>query len=342
MKNKLGVGIIGVGNVSTQYLALGSLFNGYDILAVADQNIEAATERAKEFDVDVNTVEALLARDDIDIIVNLTTPAAHFNVTSQILDAGKHVYSEKPFVLSIEEGEAIVAKANEKGLRVASAPDTFLGASHQLARHIIDEGLVGNILSGTAIVQGPGMESWHPNPDFFYLPGAGPVLDIGPYYISNLVQLIGPVKEVVAMTSSARDSRVIGDGPREGEVIPVKTPTTIHAILRFHSGAQIGGDVKLTKERDEGGLPEWDHPFTIPNYGDDNDEANYRGAGLSDLSFAIQEDRPHRCSAEFAHHVVDVMTSILKAGDSGVVETISTTCDRPASMNCDEARSLMV
>ncbi|MGX9182506.1 Gfo/Idh/MocA family protein, partial [Mesorhizobium sp. BHbdii] len=138
------------------------------------------------------TVEDLLQADDIDIIVNLTIPAVHYEVSKRVLDAGKHVYSEKPFVLSLEEGQDLKARAAKNGLRIGSAPDTFLGGAHQLVRDLIDEGKLGKITSGTCHVMGHGMEHWHPNPDFFFQPGAGPVLDIGPYYITNLIQLIGP------------------------------------------------------------------------------------------------------------------------------------------------------
>lgn len=374
MADTLGVGIIGCGNISSAYMSLGPLFKGIEVRACADINLDAANDRAKEFSIDANSVDELLARDDIDIVVNLTIPAAHFEIGSKILDAGKHLYSEKPFVLSKAEGEALVKKANAAKLRIGSAPDTFLGGSHQLVRHLIDSGAVGKILSGTAIVQSHGAESWHPNPDFFYLPGAGPVLDIGPYYIANLVQLIGPVKEVMAMTSVGSDTRTIGSGPREGETVPVKTPTTIHAILRFESGAQItlltswdvwsqshsnmelygekgslfipdpnffGGDVRFTQQEEEQTLPQWDHPFSVKNY-DEGEQANYRGAGLSDMAIAIQENRPHRCSAEFAHHVVDVMTSILDAGESGKVVPVTTACERPEPFNGDAARAIMV
>ena len=374
MIDTLGVGIIGCGNISSAYMSLGPLFKGIEVRACADINLEAAKERAEEFGIEALTVEELLDRDDIDIVVNLTIPAAHFEICSKILEAGKHVYSEKPFVLSKSEGDALLEKAKASDLRIGSAPDTFLGGSHQLVRHLIDSGSVGKILSGTAVVQSHGAESWHPNPDFFYLPGAGPVLDIGPYYIANLVQLIGPVKEVMAMTSSGSDTRTIGNGPREGETVPVETPTTIHAILRFESGAQItlltswdvwsqshsnmelygedgslfipdpnffGGDVRFTKQAEEQTLPSWEHPFSINNF-EDNEKANYRGAGLSDMAIAIQEDRPHRCSAEFAHHVVDVMTSILEAGEKGEVVKIATSCERPEPLGGAAAKALMV
>ena len=198
----LGVGIIGCGNISTSYLGLAPMFEGIEMRAVADINMEAAQTRAAEYGVVAQSVEALLANEDIDIVVNLTIPAVHFDVTRRILEAGKHAYSEKPFVLTLEEGEDLRRLAEEKNLRVGSAPDTFLGGAHQQARAIIDRGEVGRIIGGTCHVMSRGMEAWHPNPDFFFQPGAGPILDIGPYYVTNLIQLVGPVKAVTAMGSA--------------------------------------------------------------------------------------------------------------------------------------------
>ena len=231
--SKLGIGIIGCGNISTAYLTLAPLFKGIEVRAVADINPSAAQEKADEFNLRAQSVEDLLGADDIDVVVNLTIPAAHFSTTKTILQAGKHAYSEKPLVLSLKEGKELTALAAENGLRVGSAPDTFLGGAHQQARALIDQGALGNIVSGTAHVMSHGMEHWHPNPDFFFLPGAGPMLDIGPYYVTNLIQLIGPVKRVAALTSAASAIRTITSEPRSGETIPVKTPTNIHALLEF-------------------------------------------------------------------------------------------------------------
>src|SRR5919107_1598401 len=199
---KLGVGIIGCGNISSAYLKIAPSFRNLEVRAVADMNMDNARLRASEFNVRAETVDEILADPEVDVIVNLTVPAAHYDVSRRILEAGKHAYSEKPLVLSLEEGERLQELAASKNLRVGSAPDTFLGGSHQQARAAIDEGRVGRILGGTAHVMGHGMEKWHPNPDFFFAPGGGPVLDMGPYYITNLVQLIGPVKSVVAMVKS--------------------------------------------------------------------------------------------------------------------------------------------
>lgn len=373
----LGVGIIGCGNISAAYMTMVPMFKGIEIRACADINHDAAKARAEEFDIRAESIDDLLKADDIDIIVNLTIPAAHVEVSSAILNAGKHVYSEKPFVLSTEEGNVLKKLAEEKGLRIGSAPDTFLGSTHQRARAIVDSGKVGKITSGTAVVQSHGMEHWHPNPDFFFQPGAGPVLDLGPYYISNLIQLISPVKRVTAMTSSPSKTRTILCGPRDGEQIPVETPTTIHALLEFENGAIInmisswdvwaqghsnmelygekgtlfvpdpnffGGELRLTEEREEVTLPDWDHPFEKENFFDKNQgkhQANYRGAGLADMALAIAEGRPQRCSLEFAHHVVDVMTSILESGETGQAVNLSTTCDRPAALDAKSAQALL-
>ena len=207
MARKLGVGVVGCGNISAAYFRLSRLFKGMEIKACADIDPAAAQGRAKEFGIRAESVANLMAAKDIDIVVNLTIPAAHYEVSKAALEAGKHVYSEKPFVLSVREGLELKKRAEKRGLRIGSAPDTFLGGAHQLARHLVDTGAVGRITSGTAFVMSRGMEHWHPNPDFFFQPGAGPVLDIGPYYITDLIQLIGPVKRVAAFATITMPER---------------------------------------------------------------------------------------------------------------------------------------
>tara|TARA_R110002020_G_scaffold276136_2_gene491451 strand:- start:6996 stop:8141 length:1146 start_codon:yes stop_codon:yes gene_type:complete len=376
MANVLGVGIIGCGNISTSYLKLAPLFKGIEVRACADINADAAKTRADEYGIRAESVEGLLAASDIDMVVNLTVPAVHYAVSAQVLDAGKHVYSEKPFVLSVEEGRDLAERAAKQGVRVGSAPDTFLGGAHQLARHLVDTGAAGRITGGTCHVLSPGMEHWHPNPDFFFKPGGGPILDLGPYYISNLVQLIGPVVRVAAMTSVPSPERKITSEPRFGEMIKVETPTTVHAVLEFAIGALVtlgaswdvkthghrpmelygtdaslivpdpnffGGKVELIgSDGKEGELPAWDHPFSVPNQEHKQGMmANYRTAGLADMAVAILEDRPHRCSLEFALHVVDVMTAILHSGETGEFIRPSTSCEQPAPLGIEEAAALL-
>jgi predicted dehydrogenase len=309
MSKVMGVGIIGCGNISWAYLKLANLFKGIEVRAVADVNMDAARARGKEFNVRAQTVKELLQSKDIDIVVNLTVPAVHYKVSKQILDAGKHVYSEKPLTLSYKDALALQKHAAKKKLRVGSAPDTFLGSSHQLARKTIDDGKIGKIVSGTCHFMGPGMEMWHPNPDFFFVPGGGPVLDMGPYYITNLINLVGPVKRVSALLGTGRKERVINsqpNNPRNGEKIQVKTPTTYHALLEFVNGACItvslswdvwahkhqnmelygqtgamfvpdpnffGGDVMVAgSDQKPTAVAGWDHPFAKNNWGNGNSQ----------------------------------------------------------------------
>ncbi|MBL9073048.1 Gfo/Idh/MocA family oxidoreductase [Tabrizicola sp.] len=373
----LGIGIIGCGNISTSYLRLAPLFKGLEVRAVADVNMEAAKARAEEFNVKAQSVDDLLANREVDVVINLTIPDAHYAVTKRILEAGKHAYSEKPLVLTLEEGVTLRDLARAKGLAVGCAPDTFLGGAHQQARAVLDEGRVGTITAGSAAVLNHGMEHWHPNPDFFFLPGAGPMLDLGPYYVADLINFLGPVARVGALTSSAQAERVISNGPREGETVPVKTPTNIHALLEFHSGATItlstswdvwhhkrnhfelygtegtlyvpdpnffGGTVEIGGK--DGSLTEldaWDHPFGVPNqeHPDRGPLANYRTAGLADMVAALQEGRDPRCSLERALHGVEVMTACLKSGETGQFVTLTTTCTRPAALSPEEARALL-
>ncbi|HTM78056.1 MAG TPA: Gfo/Idh/MocA family oxidoreductase, partial [Devosia sp.] len=353
MATTYGVGIMGAGNISSAYLKLAPLFKGLEVRAVADILPAAAQKRAGEFGVKAQTPDELLKNSELDVIVNLTIPATHYSVSMDIVSAGKHAYSEKPFVLSLEEGMALKKAADDRKLHVGSAPDTFLGGAHQQARNIIDSGKIGKIMSGTTHVMSRGMEHWHPNPDFFFQVGAGPVLDIGPYYVTDLIHLIGPVKRVSAFTNMARTEReVTAEGPYKGTKVRVGTPTTIHGILEFHSGAIItlgaswdvashghssielygtdgtiyvpdpnffGGDLVTT---DIAGtktpVTPWEHPFGKANQDLDKEHprANYRTAGLADMMQAIENGRPARCGLDVALHAVDVMTSLLKAGES--------------------------
>ena len=373
---KLGIGIIGCGNISTAYLKLAPLFKGLEVRAVADINMEAATARAAEFSVKAQSVDDLLANPALDIVINLTIPDAHYPITKRILEAGKHAYSEKPLVLTLEQGTTLRDLAKAKGLSVGCAPDTFLGGAHQQARAILDEGTIGEITTGNAAIQAHGPESWHPSPEFFYQPGAGPVMDMGPYYIATLINLLGPVKRVGALTSSAEPERTIGSGPRQGQKIKVNTPSNIQALLEFHSGATIsfsaswdvwhhkrnhfelygtkgtlyvpdpnffGGTVEVALAGGEAQVQSpWDHPFGKINQNHNGrDLANYRTAGLADMAQAHMEGRDHRCSLERTLHGVDVMTSILKSGETGQFITLTTTCTRPAALGIAEARALL-
>lgn len=378
MGKTFGVGVIGCGNISSAYLRLAPLFKGIEMRAVADIVPEVAKARAAEFNLKAQSVDDLLANDEIDIVVNLTIPEVHYKITKQILSAGKHAYSEKPLVLTLEDGLDLKKTAEARGLMVGCAPDTFLGGAHQKARALIDAGVIGKVMSGTAHVMGKGMEHWHPNPDFFFRPGGGPILDMGPYYIANLINLVGPVKRVTAFANMARKERVIGTGPRTGEKLAVLIPTTIHSVLEFVSGAVItlgaswdvyghnhqnmelygtqgalfvpdpnffGGELTLI---DPDGKREkvapWTHPLGVPNQERPDGQppiANYRSAGFADMVQAIGEGRAPRCSLDATLHGIDVMTSILKAAETGTVVELTTTCERPKPLSPDSAKALL-
>ena len=376
MSDDLRIGVMGCGNISTTYFRLSPLFKGIEIAACADLNAELSKARAQEYSVKAMTPAELLASKNLDLILNLTVPDAHFAISLAAVKAGKHVYSEKPLALSMKDGVALKKAADARRVRVGCAPDTFLGGAHQRARKALDDGDVGKITSGTAHVMGFGMEHWHPNPDFFFRPGGGPILDMGPYYIANLINLVGPVKRVAALTSMAHKSRTISSQPRAGQKISVKTPTNVHALLELANGATItlvaswdvwahrhsnmelfgtdgslyvpdpnffGGEVFATKRNGTAkALSSWDHPFGIANH--DNKGAmvaNYRTAGLADMAAAISSKRDIRCSLERTLHGVEVMTSILISGGTAKFIDMKTTCTRPRALGPKDARALL-
>ncbi|GAA0782713.1 Gfo/Idh/MocA family oxidoreductase [Roseibium denhamense] len=376
MAEPLGVGIIGCGNISRTYFELARVFSGYEIKACADLRRSAAEVRAAEYGVKAMTVRDLLAADDIDLIINLTVPDAHYMVSREILAHDKHVYSEKPLVLRLEDGLALRELADRKQLLVGCAPDTFLGGAPQTARQAIDTGVIGRVTGGTCHMMSHGMEAWHPNPDFFFKPGGGPVLDMGPYYIAALVNLIGPVRRVASLSSSGMATRVIGSGDRKGEKIDVETPTNVHALLEFandatftlstswdvwshrHSPIEIygtkgtlflpdpnffGGDVEFASPS---GVTETlkagDHPFAVPNFNDGYEKrANYRGAGLADMVRVLKTGGQPRCSLDGALHALDVLNSILRSGETGTFVNIAHTASKPEALTPEQAAGLL-
>lgn len=350
------LGIIGCGTISQAYVNATKTFSILDIVACADINLEAAKAAAQKWGIEALSVDDLLARSDIDIILNLTIPQAHAAVTIQALEAGKHVHLEKPLALDRAEGQKVVDKAKALGLRVSSAPDTFLGAGIQTSRKLIDEGAIGKVVAGTAFMMCPGHEYWHPNPAFYYAKGGGPVFDMAPYYLTALVNLLGPIRQVSASAAITYPTRTISSEPKNGEVISVEVPTHVSGSLVFHSGAIItlimsfdvfkhtthpielhgelgsmqvpdpntfGGEVKLSIGRNA----EWEAQPLVNNYTD-----NMRGIGAADLAYAISIDRPHRCHSDVAFHVLDVMQALHESSEQAKHITIQSTCERPAAL----------
>ncbi|WP_298814505.1 Gfo/Idh/MocA family oxidoreductase [uncultured Roseibium sp.] len=376
MTDRMGIGIIGCGNISKTYFDLAPAFTGLEIRACADLSREAAEIKADYYGIRALTVHDLLLAEDIDLIVNLTVPDAHYLVFHEILAHDKHVYSEKPLTLSIKDGMALGDLAKKKGLKVGCAPDTFLGGAQQTARTALDGGLIGDVIGGTCHVLSHGMESWHPNPDFFYKSGGGPIFDLGPYYIAALVNLIGPVKRVGALSSSAFKERTIESGSRSGERIRVETPTTIQSLLEFENEASVTlsaswdvwahrhapmeiygtkGSLFLPDPNFFGGEVEWagpdgrirrldqsGHPFAVANVKEtETAHANYRSAGLADMVQSILLGGDFRCSLDRALHAVDVMASILKSGETGTFVGIEHSAERPDPLSAVAANQLL-
>lgn len=368
------VGLIGCGNISDIYLINAPRFSDIAVVACADLNPEAAQRQGQRYNIAPRMVDALLASVDVDIILNLTVPDAHAEVSLAALAAGKHVYSEKPLATTLADGLRIVALARQRGLRVGAAPDTVLGPGVQEARRLIDAGAIGRPVMGVATVLSHGMEHWHPNPAFFFQPGAGPVFDMGPYYLTALVTLLGPVASVLASGQIAFDERVVTtpDSPQLGRVIKVETLTTVQALLEFRSGAQVTfltswdvwrhdmlpielhgttGSLRLPDPNWFGGViqtaegpGEWTETptagqrFGTPNWPVEQPvHANYRGLGLAEMARAIENGRPHRASGELALHVLAAMSGILESARDGKRVSIEQTCDRPAAFGKTEA-----
>jgi predicted dehydrogenase len=336
---RVGVGLIGAGVISSEYLTNLTSFPDLEIRFIADIDRPRAQAQAEAFGVPgAGSVADLLADQEIEIVVNLTLPRVHVEVALQILAAGKHVWGEKPFALDRESGTALLDAAHRANLRAATAPDTFLGAGIQSARRLLESGQIGKPLSALTMLQGPGPESWHPNPDFLFQTGAGPLFDVGPYYLTALVQLFGPVARVSAATSKAREIRTVGSGPRAGEQFQVTVPTHVSALYEFTSGQiaqsvfsfdsglrrthfevtgvegtlivpdpnKFQGDLVIHRGSDK-----VDGHETIPAKG----STSTRGTGVVELARAIRGGRPERASAELAYHVLDTMVSTIEAGD---------------------------
>lgn len=357
--NRVGIGIIGCGNISGAYLEAAKDFPILDIKGLSDAKPETAEAKAAEFGLKAASVEALLDDPEIEIVLNLTIPNAHVEVGLRALEAGKHVYSEKPLGIRFADGKALMARAREKRLRVGCAPDTFFGGSHQRCRHLVDQGTLGTIVGGTAFFMGPGHERWHPSPVFYYERGGGPMLDMGPYYITDLVNLLGPVKTVFGSTTMARAQRPILSEPLRGQTIEVEVPTHIAGFMEFASGAvvqittsfDVAGHKHLPLEiygtdatmivpdpnRFDGEIEilptggDWSPIATDMPYAD----GNYRSIGLADMAHALRDDRPHRASGELALHVLEVIEAFGTSSDEGRRITIETSAARPAPLTDD-------
>lgn len=354
--NKVGIGIIGCGNISDAYLKAAAAFPLLDIRGLADIRPGAAEAAAAKYGLKAQSVDALLRDDNVEIVVNLTIPAAHVEVGLQALAAGKHVHSEKPLGLTVAQASLLLEAAGPRGLRVGCAPDTFLGGGHQTCRALVDSGILGTVVAGTAFFMCPGHERWHPNPAFYYQAGGGPMLDMGPYYITALVNLIGPVARVMGMASRSRDRRLITSEPLKGQMMDVTVATHVAGTLEFVNGAivsiatsfdvpkhtckpielhgtqaslqvpdpnRFGGPVLIAQPGQD-----WAELPLTHGYGD----GNFRSLGVADMAHALRSGRAHRASGELALHVLEVMEAFQPSSDSGRQVQISSRPPRPAAL----------
>ncbi|WP_379131728.1 Gfo/Idh/MocA family protein [Paenibacillus sp. sgz500958] len=353
--SKVKVGIVGCGNISGIYMEnLSGMFSGTEVVACADLNEERAREAADKYGIPhVLTTSELLASDEIEIVVNLTTPKTHYEVCRQALEAGKHVYVEKPLSLSLEDGATLVALAREKGLFIGCAPDTFLGAGLQTCRKLIDDGFIGKPVAATAFMVCHGHESWHPDPEFYYQAGGGPMFDMGPYYLTALVSLLGPAKTVCGMTQVTFPQRTITSEKKFGNVIDVEVPTHVAGTVQFESGAiasvitsfdvwssqlprieiygsqgtlivpdpnTFGGKVLL---RPAAGEEFMEIPL-VYNYAE-----NSRGIGVADMAECIRTGDKPRANGELANHVLEIMHAFHTSSDTGRYVELATLCEQP-------------
>jgi len=368
--DKVKVGVIGCGAISGAYLGMARNFPIVEIAAVSDLDMDRARAAAKQYQLPkACSVDELLADKSIQIVLNLTVPKAHVPVAMRAIEAGKHMYAEKPLGVDREEGRKLVETAKRANLRVGCAPDTFLGAGIQTARKLIDDGAIGRPVAFTAFMMCPGHESWHPSPEFYYEVGGGPMFDMGPYYLTALLNLLGPAKRLTGAASIAIPERTITHKNREtnapgakfGKKIKVETPDHICGTMEFENGA-VGtiitsfatrfapyeGKQPITVFGTEGTMKVPDpNGFDGPVHVRRNDDAEWkemphafvkgygRSVGLADMAYAIRSGRAHRCSSEQAFAVLDLMQGFLDSSREGKAHVPTSRYERPKAMRAD-------
>ena len=351
-----GVGVIGCGNISKQYLQNLTSFPDVQVVICADIDPTRAKSQAAAYGVpEWGSAADALGHGDVQLIVNLTIPVSHAEVTAAAIAAGKHVWSEKPLTLDVAAGRALLSQAEAAGVRVGCAPDTVLGAGLQTSRRLIDSGAIGTPLSALTLLQGPGPQSWHPDPEFLFAPGAGPLFDLGPYYLSVLATLFGPARQVAAIGRRPSESRVIGSGPRAGTAFDVAVPTYVAALAEYVGGAAASllfswdsplsrsGFVEITGTEATLAVPDpnrFDGDIRVRRAGDDDwtvipaeGAAAGRGMGVVDMVRAIRAGARHRASGEMALHVLEMMTAIERSAVSAAFEPVESRFEAPAPLD---------
>lgn len=360
---QMKIGIVGCGVISDRYFEGLARSAHLAVKSCYDLNPENAARKAAQFGVEAVSYDSMLADEEIGLVVNLTVPAAHAEISIRALEAGKHVYSEKPVAASVAAAREVLQRAMEKGLRVGCAPDTFFGAAHQTVRCLLDDGAIGHIVGGAVAFVSRGMEAWHPNPLFFFRPGGGPLLDLGPYYVTQLVNLFGPVQTVWSRASIGYAERTVGSGALTGQKINVEVPTTVNGLITFHSGLSLpvtaswdvwkhgrnpielygtegsllnpnpvffDGEVKISRQDQDWAPVAIDrYPFGVQNRITRSGArvADYRAVGVIDMAAAIKAGRPHRADSQIALHVLEVLEGLERSNGREIA--IESSCQRP-------------
>ena len=380
MKN---IGLIGCGNIAETYFRSQDYFNNIKFVACADKYLEAAKKCADQYTIKSLSVDELLNDSNIDIILNLTIPQAHYEVSKLALEAGKHVYSEKPMSMKYDDANHLLEIAKKNNLYVGNAPDTFLGGGGQTARQLIDDGEIGQILTGNFIFGFPGVQEFHPNPESWFQQGGGPVIDMGPYFFTTLVNLLGPAINVRARGKKFLDKREYLAGPKKGKFFDVEISTSVMFDVEFANKSIIQGFISFDVQNhgrnhmelygSKGSIivpdpnmfggpvllshklgSEWKEysvenkylgKTNIINHSGRSNEApkqsNYRGAGLSEMIYSIENNRKHRCNGEIALHVLDIIESIIIASETKNEVLLRSTCYQPEPFSEDEIKLLL-
>jgi len=384
MNKVFKIGLIGCGHIAETYFRAEKYFNNIKIIKCADINEKASKRCALNFGIKSVTVNDLLKDKEIEIILNLTIPKAHYQISKKALINGKHVYSEKPLAINLNDGKKLLKISKKKKLYLGNAPDTFLGGGIQKSKELVEKNIIGNVKLGNAVFAFPGIQSYHPNPEpWFTKKEGGPVIDMGPYYITALVNLLGPAKKVTGTIIQGQKYRTIGIGPKKGKKFKVECPTTYLSTITFKNNSVIRltlsfdviahqrNHIELYGEKGSMIVPDPNmfggSVLTCNKLGDNWKEfkttkmplgrinirtqssranetptnANYRGVGLSEMAYSIENKRKHLCSGEISLHVLDIITSIMKAARSGKIQYINTFCAKPKKFSKLDIKKLL-
>ncbi len=380
MKN---IGLIGCGNIAETYFRAQDYFNNIKFVACADKFPEVSKKCADQYNIKSLTVDEIIHDTNVDVILNLTIPQAHFEISKLALEAGKHVYSEKPMSIKYDEANELVNLAKDNNLYIGNAPDTFLGGGGQVARKFVDDGDIGKVLTGNFIFAFPGVQEFHPNPESWFQSGGGPVIDMGPYFFTTLVNLLGPVKNVRSRGKKFADQREYLVGPKKGKSFNVDISTSVMLDIEFANEAIVqgfisfdvqnharnhmelygtkgslvvpdpnmfGGPVLLSRELGS----EWQEfsvedkylgKTNIINHSGRSNEApkqsNYRGVGLSEMIYSIENNIQHRCNGNLALHVLDIIESTIIASETKKEVSLRSTCEQPKPLSEEQIKLLI-